>query len=228
MHTFTFTYTFVYVGTFIAKIFYTEAHLLSDTLRLLLKCVLSTFYNTACCFAVTENAFIQINGTLTKCMTWSVKWPLWCSLISTHSFDPSAGLTELKATLWNKVSPSTENAEWDARFKWNSAWIQLCCCFRRIELRSLSKISEGEELTVTYVDFLNLTEERQRLLKTQYFFDCTCEHCKNHVKDDLKLAGREVDGVKVRARARVVLLILDDPWENDFMLYLTERCELSH
>lgn len=61
----------------------------------------------------------------------------------------------------------------------------------------MGKISEGEELCVAYVDFLNLTEERQRLLKTQYFFDCTCEHCKNHIKDDLKLAGREVDGVKV-------------------------------
>lgn len=67
----------------------------------------------------------------------------------------------------------------------------------RIELRSLGKISEGEELTVAYVDFLNLSEERQRLLKTQYFFDCTCEHCKNHIKDELKLAGREVEGVKV-------------------------------
>lgn len=67
----------------------------------------------------------------------------------------------------------------------------------RIELRSLGKIEEGEELTVAYVDFMNLSEERQRLLKTQYFFDCTCEHCTNHTKDDLKVAGREVDGVKV-------------------------------
>lgn len=67
----------------------------------------------------------------------------------------------------------------------------------RIELRSLGKISEGEELTLAYVDFLNLSEERQRLLKTQYFFECTCEHCKNCIKDDLKLAGRELDGVKV-------------------------------
>ena len=69
--------------------------------------------------------------------------------------------------------------------------------FLRIELRSLGKISEGEELTVAYVDFLNVSEERRRMLKTQYFFDCTCEHCKNHIKDDLKMAGREVDGVKV-------------------------------
>ncbi|GLD54149.1 histone-lysine N-methyltransferase SMYD1-like isoform X1 [Lates japonicus] len=67
---------------------------------------------------------------------------------------------------------------------------------RRIELRSLGKIAEGEELTVAYVDYLNLSEERRRLLKTQYFFDCTCEHCKNGTKDDLKLGGREVEGVK--------------------------------
>uniref|UniRef100_H3C8T2 [histone H3]-lysine(4) N-trimethyltransferase n=1 Tax=Tetraodon nigroviridis TaxID=99883 RepID=H3C8T2_TETNG len=67
----------------------------------------------------------------------------------------------------------------------------------KIELRSLGKIAEGEELTVAYVDFLNLSEERRRLLKTQYFFDCQCEHCRNRTKDDLKLAGREVDGLKV-------------------------------
>ncbi|KAF3851238.1 hypothetical protein F7725_013010 [Dissostichus mawsoni] len=35
----------------------------------------------------------------------------------------------------------------------------------KIELRSLSKIEGGDELTVSYVDFLNMTEERQRLLK---------------------------------------------------------------
>lgn len=66
----------------------------------------------------------------------------------------------------------------------------------KIELRSLGKISEGEELTVAYVDYMNLSEERRRLLKAQYFFDCTCEHCTNRTKDDLKMAGREVDGVK--------------------------------
>lgn len=69
----------------------------------------------------------------------------------------------------------------------------------RIELRSLGKIAEGEELTVSYVDYINLSKERRRMLKTQYFFDCTCEHCTNYIKDDLKMAGREVDGVKVCA-----------------------------
>ncbi|KAI1904632.1 hypothetical protein AGOR_G00007690 [Albula goreensis] len=65
---------------------------------------------------------------------------------------------------------------------------------RRIELRALGKIAKGEELTVGYVDFLNVSTDRQRLLKQQYFFDCTCEHCTNHSKDDLMMATKEVDG----------------------------------
>lgn len=73
----------------------------------------------------------------------------------------------------------------------------LCLC-PRIELRALGKISPGEEVTVSYVDYLNLSEDRRRLLKQQYFFDCTCEHCTNRTKDDLKMAGAEVDGEKVK------------------------------
>lgn len=133
--------------------------------------------------------------------------------VNIHSFNHSAGLTEMIATLWNRVSPSIKNCKWKA--KWIKQVIlhvfpHICLhltvfLFLRIELRSLGKIAEGEELTVSYVDFLNLSEERQRLLKTQYFFDCTCEHCKNHIKDDLKLAGREVDGVKVCVIVHVCL-----------------------
>ncbi|KAK7136429.1 hypothetical protein R3I94_014921 [Phoxinus phoxinus] len=67
----------------------------------------------------------------------------------------------------------------------------------KIELRALGKISPGEEVTVAYVDYLNLSEDRRRLLKQQYYFDCTCEHCTNHSKDDLKMAGAEPEGEKV-------------------------------
>lgn len=55
----------------------------------------------------------------------------------------------------------------------------------------------GEELTVSYVDYLNLSEDRKHMLKQQYFFDCTCDHCTNKIKDDLKMAGAVVDDVKV-------------------------------
>ncbi|NWX22517.1 SMYD1 methyltransferase, partial [Aegotheles bennettii] len=61
----------------------------------------------------------------------------------------------------------------------------------RIELRALNKISPGDELTVSYVDFLNVSEERRRQLKKQYYFDCACEHCKKQTKDDLMLAVKE-------------------------------------
>uniref|UniRef100_A0A670ZG70 [histone H3]-lysine(4) N-trimethyltransferase n=1 Tax=Pseudonaja textilis TaxID=8673 RepID=A0A670ZG70_PSETE len=61
----------------------------------------------------------------------------------------------------------------------------------RIELRVLSKISVGEELTVSYIDFLNVSEDRKQQLKKQYYFDCTCEHCQKGIKDDLMLALKE-------------------------------------
>ncbi|KAM9323525.1 histone-lysine N-methyltransferase SMYD1a [Pholidichthys leucotaenia] len=59
---------------------------------------------------------------------------------------------------------------------------------RRIELRALGKISEGEELTVSYVDFLNVSADRQKKLKETYYFECSCEHCSKHIKDDLMTA----------------------------------------
>ncbi|XP_074141784.1 histone-lysine N-methyltransferase SMYD1 isoform X2 [Sminthopsis crassicaudata] len=61
----------------------------------------------------------------------------------------------------------------------------------KIELRALGKISEGEELTVSYIDFLNISQERKKQLKKQYYFDCTCEHCEKGIKDDLFLAVKE-------------------------------------
>lgn len=68
----------------------------------------------------------------------------------------------------------------------------------RIELRTLGKVAEGEELTVAYVDFLSLSGDRQRALKQQYHFDCTCQHCSQHIKDDLMMAAEESNGNKVR------------------------------
>ncbi|KAM3600542.1 uncharacterized protein V6R79_024945 [Siganus canaliculatus] len=62
---------------------------------------------------------------------------------------------------------------------------------RRIELRAIRKIPEGEELTVSYVDFLNLSAVRQKTLKERFFFDCTCEHCSQHLKDDLMAAAAD-------------------------------------
>uniref|UniRef100_A0A8C4FBZ5 [histone H3]-lysine(4) N-trimethyltransferase n=1 Tax=Dicentrarchus labrax TaxID=13489 RepID=A0A8C4FBZ5_DICLA len=70
---------------------------------------------------------------------------------------------------------------------------------RRIELRALEKIAEGEELTVSYVDFLSLSADRQKKLKENFHFDCTCEHCSQHIKDDLMMAAAESEGNKLSA-----------------------------
>lgn len=68
----------------------------------------------------------------------------------------------------------------------------------RIELRAMGKIPEGEELTVSYVDFLILSADRQKKLKEHYHFDCTCKQCSQHIKDDLMMAAAESEGNKVR------------------------------
>ncbi|XP_061657880.1 histone-lysine N-methyltransferase Smyd1-like isoform X1 [Syngnathoides biaculeatus] len=62
---------------------------------------------------------------------------------------------------------------------------------RRIELRALGKIPEGQELTISYVDFLNLSGVRKKKLMERYQFECTCEHCSQHFKDDLMTAAAE-------------------------------------
>ncbi|XP_068608844.1 LOW QUALITY PROTEIN: histone-lysine N-methyltransferase SMYD1-like [Brachionichthys hirsutus] len=67
---------------------------------------------------------------------------------------------------------------------------------RRIELRAIGKISEGEELTVSYVDFLNVSADRQKTLKEHFYFECTCRHCTQHTKDDLMMAAADREGHK--------------------------------
>ncbi|KAF3848576.1 hypothetical protein F7725_015073, partial [Dissostichus mawsoni] len=51
----------------------------------------------------------------------------------------------------------------------------------KIELRAVGKISEGEELTVSYVDFLNLSADRQKNLRESFHFECTCQHCSEKI-----------------------------------------------
>ncbi|XP_029448919.1 histone-lysine N-methyltransferase SMYD1 isoform X2 [Rhinatrema bivittatum] len=74
----------------------------------------------------------------------------------------------------------------------------------KIELRSLGKINKGEELSVSYVDFLNLCEERRQQLKRQYYFDCTCEHCTRRLKEDLMLAVKDENKPSQEAVKQVI------------------------
>lgn len=108
-------------------------------------------------------------------------------------------------------------------------WKALTCCWQawvplilvlspcsRIELRALGKISVGEELTVSYIDFLNVSEERKRQLKKQYYFDCTCEHCQKGLKDDLFLGVKEDPKVHTLLLLGVCHCLLQEPDKGDF------------
>uniref|UniRef100_A0A3B3USK6 [histone H3]-lysine(4) N-trimethyltransferase n=1 Tax=Poecilia latipinna TaxID=48699 RepID=A0A3B3USK6_9TELE len=61
----------------------------------------------------------------------------------------------------------------------------------KMELRALGRICQGEELTISYVDALNLSADRQKQLKERFHFDCSCDHCSRHVGDDLMAAAAE-------------------------------------
>ncbi|KFV42546.1 Histone-lysine N-methyltransferase SMYD3, partial [Tyto alba] len=58
-------------------------------------------------------------------------------------------------------------------------------------LRSVREIQIGEELTISYIESLMPTSERQKRLMRQYCFECDCLLCQNQEKDDEKLAGEE-------------------------------------
>ncbi|PKU48044.1 hypothetical protein llap_1675 [Limosa lapponica baueri] len=58
-------------------------------------------------------------------------------------------------------------------------------------LRSVREIQIGEELTISYIESLVPTSERQKQLMRQYCFECDCLLCQNQEKDAEKLAGEE-------------------------------------
>ncbi|KAM6943616.1 histone-lysine N-methyltransferase SMYD3 [Xenentodon cancila] len=61
----------------------------------------------------------------------------------------------------------------------------------KLQLRAVQDISPEEELTISYVETLSLTEERQRQLEDQYHFTCCCQRCDTREKDGLMLSGDE-------------------------------------
>uniref|UniRef100_A0A3P8S1F4 [histone H3]-lysine(4) N-trimethyltransferase n=1 Tax=Amphiprion percula TaxID=161767 RepID=A0A3P8S1F4_AMPPE len=61
----------------------------------------------------------------------------------------------------------------------------------KVQLRAVQDISPGEELTISYIESLSLTEDRQRQLEDQYHFTCHCQRCDSQDKDGLMLSGEE-------------------------------------
>ncbi|KAM9410589.1 histone-lysine N-methyltransferase SMYD3 [Pholidichthys leucotaenia] len=61
----------------------------------------------------------------------------------------------------------------------------------KMQLRAVQNINPGEELTISYIETLSLTEDRQRQLEDQYHFTCGCQRCDSKDKDGLMLSGEE-------------------------------------
>uniref|UniRef100_A0A3Q4GBN1 [histone H3]-lysine(4) N-trimethyltransferase n=1 Tax=Neolamprologus brichardi TaxID=32507 RepID=A0A3Q4GBN1_NEOBR len=61
----------------------------------------------------------------------------------------------------------------------------------KLELRAVRDIDPEDELTISYIETLSLTEDRQRQLEEQYHFTCHCQRCDSRDKDGLMLSGEE-------------------------------------
>ncbi|XP_018522253.1 histone-lysine N-methyltransferase SMYD3 isoform X2 [Lates calcarifer] len=61
----------------------------------------------------------------------------------------------------------------------------------KLQLRAVRDINPEEELTISYIETLSLTEDRRRQLEDQYHFMCHCQHCDSQDKDELMLSGDE-------------------------------------
>ncbi|KAM7187351.1 hypothetical protein V8F20_011015 [Naviculisporaceae sp. PSN 640] len=53
----------------------------------------------------------------------------------------------------------------------------------QLKVRSLKRIAAGAEITICYVDPTIDTVRRQKLLKLDHFFDCSCSRCKGETKE---------------------------------------------
>nr|XP_057945190.1 histone-lysine N-methyltransferase SMYD3 [Doryrhamphus excisus] len=61
----------------------------------------------------------------------------------------------------------------------------------KLHLRAVQDIKPGEELTISYIGTLSLTEERQKQMEDQYHFTCHCQKCDSRDTDCLMLAGEK-------------------------------------
>ncbi|XP_022049275.2 histone-lysine N-methyltransferase SMYD3 [Acanthochromis polyacanthus] len=90
----------------------------------------------------------------------------------------------------------------------------------KVRLRAVQNISPGEELTISYIESLLPTEDRQRQLEDQYHFTCHCQRCDSQDKDGLMLSGEEAAWRPLKeALPRLEELKAESNWTA-----LVERC----
>ncbi|XP_068088168.1 histone-lysine N-methyltransferase SMYD3 isoform X2 [Hyperolius riggenbachi] len=58
-----------------------------------------------------------------------------------------------------------------------------------LQLRTVKKITKGQEMTISYIDVKMPTHQRQAQLNRQYCFSCDCHRCLTKDKDEDMLAG---------------------------------------
>ena len=113
---------------------------------------------------VTVGSFLFRFIQIVQCNAYTV-----CETLVTNDytlckpFDIGLGLYPTQSLLNHSCNPNTEAIYID----------------NRCQIRATKNISAGEEVTIDYgpVFYLQPKEERQAILKHQYFFDCKCEAC---------------------------------------------------
>ncbi|KAF7648334.1 hypothetical protein LDENG_00158090, partial [Lucifuga dentata] len=85
---------------------------------------------------------------------------------------------------------------------------------KKLHLRAVQDIGPGEELTISYIETLALTEDRQKQLEDQYHFICRCQRCDSQDKDGLMLSGEEATWLQLKeALPRLEGLKADLDWK---------------
>ncbi|XP_011670741.1 histone-lysine N-methyltransferase SMYD3-like [Strongylocentrotus purpuratus] len=72
----------------------------------------------------------------------------------------------------------------------NCAWVS---DGRKLRIRTIKDVKEGEECTITYVDIMDPTKKRQADLKERYQFTCKCVKCIEEINADEGL-GEDLRG----------------------------------
>eukprot|EP00062_Callorhinchus_milii_P013242 gi/632961137/ref/XP_007896590.1/ PREDICTED: histone-lysine N-methyltransferase SMYD3 isoform X1 [Callorhinchus milii] len=70
---------------------------------------------------------------------------------------------------------------------------------KQLLLHAVRHIQAEEELTVSYIDVMATSQERQKQLEKQYFFTCDCHRCETRHKDTEMLAGEEESWKELKA-----------------------------
>ena len=62
-----------------------------------------------------------------------------------------------------------------------------------VTIRAIKEITEGQEVTISYVDNTLPYEERRKTLQTHYGFECKCGRCASEQRAELKRRMKERD-----------------------------------